>query len=449
MKKKLTILLFMVAGTMFAQCFEKVSASGFHFMAIAQDGKLWGWGENNFGQLGDGTTVDKTLPTLVSSTSNWSSVSAGERHTMAIKTDGTLWGWGNDNYQGLGNGDNNDSYFPIQIGVDNDWKQVSAGERATAAIKTNGSLWIWGTNTGGYLGNGATDDFSISVPIQLGTQTDWQMVSGNGRHCLAIKTDGTLWAWGLNGDGQLGNQITVNSYTPVQIGSANDWKWIDASSRVSLALKTNNSLWGWGYLAGISFQFTSPQQIGTETDWKTISVKKQAQSQYLLMTKSNGTLWAWGNDANEQLGNGSVAGDYEIPSQVGLENDWADATAGYWQSSGIKTNGSFWVWGDTEMVENTGSGSFIDTPTLYACTSLGLAGSSIRESLIFPNPVSDYLYFNFTDKPSFATVIDFSGRTFQATLKNDKLDLVGFKDGIYIVIFQFGDKIISKKIIKQ
>lgn len=447
MRKILTAALIAVTGITHAQCFEKVSASAFHFVAIAQDGTLWAWGANNLGQLGDGTIINKSTPVQIGTANNWFLVSAGESHTMAIKIDGTLWAWGNDNYQRLGNGNADDSLIPVQIGTDNNWKEVSAGERGTVAVKTNGTLWAWGTNTGGYLGNGAAAGFASNVPLQIGSATDWLTVSGNGRHCLAIKTNGTLWAWGLNGDGQLGNATTTNSTTPLQVGTATDWKWIDASSRVSFALKTNNSLWGWGYLAGMSFEFSSPQQIGTATDWKTVSVKKQAQSQYLLMTKTDGTLWAWGNDASEQLGNGAVDGNYTNPTQVSSATDWTNATAGYFQSSAVKTTGTFWVWGDTELVVN--GGGFVVQPTHYSCTSLSTNESNLTGLKLYPNPVSEKLTIELDGEVTSLKIYDLNGRDIEVSNTGKTLDLSHLSAGIYLLSIRTLEGEAMKKIVKR
>ena len=432
MRLFMTAVLFTVTGNLFAQCFQKVVTGELHFIAISQDGSLWAWGENGSRQLGDGTITDRTQPVLISSAS-WASASAGYQHTVAIKTDGTLWAWGSDGNEQLGNGSGGNSATPQQIGTDTNWKEVVAGERGTVAIKTNGTLWAWGSNNNGYLGNGQTNSYQSTVPIQIGTATNWNHIAGNdGRHCLAIKTDGTLWAWGRNHVGQIGDGTTTDSYTPIQIGTGTNWKWVDAGSRLSFALKTDNTLWAWGFCnSGFSLNSTQPLQIGTDSNWKTVSVKKYEGAQYVLMTKTNGTLWGWGGDDFQQLGN-DIAGDYASPTQIGTNTNWTDAFAGYRQSSGVKSNGTYWVWGTTNLV---GDGSTpVSNPTEYSCTALGVSENTKPSFVIYPNPATDRVYISETEILS-AVVYDINGRKYALPFDSQtkSIDVSGLSAGIYIV----------------
>src|SRR3989338_5468335 len=195
---------------------SSVSAGYYHTIAIKTDWTLWAWGFNNYGQLGDGTTTNRSSPTQIGSGTNWSSVSAGGYHTVAIKTDGTLWVWGNNGNGKLGDGTTTDRYSPVQIGRGTNWSTVSAGGYHTVAIKTDGTLWVWGNNGNGKLGDGTTTD--RYSPVQIGSGTNWSSVSTGGHHTIAIKTDGTLWAWGYNVYGGLGDGTTTDRTTPTQIG---------------------------------------------------------------------------------------------------------------------------------------------------------------------------------------------------------------------------------------
>lgn len=447
--RKFTIILMLTFSVgISAQCFRKVIAGEDHYIAISQDGTLWAWGENSLGQLGDGTIADKTTPVQISTDNTWMFVSVSDRHSMAIKANGTLWAWGNDNYQALGNGTNGDSNLPVQIGTASNWKEVSAGERGTVAVKTDGTLWVWGTNTSGYLGNGAATSFVSNVPIQLGTATDWLTISGNGRHCLAVKTNGTLWAWGLNDYGQVGTGNTTNVMTPVQIGTATNWKSVDASSSVSFAFKTDNSLHGWGYTAGMTFENLTPQQVGTDTNWKTFSIKKRAQSQFILLTKANGTLWGWGSDNSQQLGNGTSAGNYTAPTQIGIETNWSDAVAGYFTGLAIKDNGTFWAWGDTDLV---GSGTEVASPLQYACTALSVNENTLNALAIYPNPVTDVLNISGGFSPTSVMVFDLNGRRYELPFDSqaNTVDLSRLSAGVYLLSIEAEGGKLNKRFIKK
>jgi alpha-tubulin suppressor-like RCC1 family protein len=127
---------------------------------------------------------------------------------MAIKTNGTLWAWGSNSLGQLGDGTTTNKNIPTQIGTATDWKIVAGGLDHSLAIKNNGTLWAWGNNSSGQLGNGSTT--RSTIPIQIGTATDWKMIVGGTNFSIALKNNGTLWAWGLNNMGQLGDGTTIN-----------------------------------------------------------------------------------------------------------------------------------------------------------------------------------------------------------------------------------------------
>src|SRR3989337_2999238 len=143
-----------------------------------------------------------------------SQIAAGSYHTLAIKSDGTLWAWGY-NYSGqLGDGTTSNKTTPVQIGTGTNWSQIAAGGYHTLAIKSDGTLWAWGGNSFGQLGDGTSSDYK-TTPVQIGTGTNWSQIAAGGYHTLAIKSDGTLWAWG-NYYGQLGD-ATAWKETPQYI----------------------------------------------------------------------------------------------------------------------------------------------------------------------------------------------------------------------------------------
>ena len=106
---------------------------------------LFGWGTNNFGQVGS-TIPLKQLPTQSGTDNNWSSIAAGFNYGIALKSDGSLWAWGSNSEGQLGDGTNISRISPVQVGTSKDWASVSVGTVHTLAIKTDGSLWAWGIN---------------------------------------------------------------------------------------------------------------------------------------------------------------------------------------------------------------------------------------------------------------------------------------------------------------
>ncbi len=168
--------------------FASMATSGTwtHF-GITATGELWGWGRNNKGQLGDGTTTETNKPKLIGS--GYASVAGGfggDFYVMAVKKDGSLMYWGGDIFNsGAAN-----VLTPKVIG--SGFAKVAPSTYSQAAIKTDGSLWVWGLNSSGVAGDGTRNP--ISAPKQIGT--GYSTVSVGTTHRMAVKLDGSLWAWG-------------------------------------------------------------------------------------------------------------------------------------------------------------------------------------------------------------------------------------------------------------
>jgi alpha-tubulin suppressor-like RCC1 family protein len=311
---------------------KQIDAGQWSAAGIKSDGTLWTWGDNLYGQLGDGTVVAKSSPVQVGSLTNWKQVSVGWNWTdvtytttydymLAVKTDGTLWGWGFNGTGRLGLGDNTNRSSPVQIGSLTNWASATAVSAWSAALKTDDTLWTWGYGGCGQLGAGTT--FNRSSPVQIATSY-WKSIGCGYNHIIAVKTDGTLWAWGLNDIGELGDGTLTWRSSPVQIGSGTNWKSAAAGSWFSAATKVDDTLWVWGqntygmHADGTtSVGKSSPVQVGSATDWKSVALEDST----FLAIKNNGTIWGWGFNGYGQLGDGTVASK-SSPVQVGSGTYW-------------------------------------------------------------------------------------------------------------------------------
>jgi len=339
--------------------FSTFSVGLYHSLAIKEDGSLWAWGSNLYGQLGlgDDDNGERNIPTQVGTDYDWVSVSATWNSSLALKEDGSLWGWGENFYGRLFGdvvSDGDDWNFlpghedfvwvPTQVGGDYDWVTMSAGQYHVLAIKTDGSLWTWGESDEGALGLG---DGWLTVPVpptRVGVDNDWTAVASRREQSLALKADGSIWAWGDNEHGQLGLGDTEARHVPTKVS---DGPWaslaIGGQSRQA-AIKSDGGLWVWGeneYLGiDVDDDQLVPARVGTASDWAAVATAYH----HTVSLKTDGSLWAWGGNWYGQLG----VGDYDdrvLPTQIGTDTDWVFMATWWYHTLAIKRDGSVWAWG--------------------------------------------------------------------------------------------------------
>jgi gliding motility-associated-like protein len=384
--KKIILLGYLLLGVLNnanSQCWKNVVTGDNHSLSIREDGTLWAWGFNAYGQIGDGTTTQRPTPLQIGTANNWKMVSAGTYYSMGIKMDGTLWAWGYNLNGQLGDGTTTNRSVPTQIGSATDWNFVNLGGSHTIAIKTNGTLWTWGANAYGQLGDGTTVD--KYTPAQVGAGTNWKSGSGGDDFSLVIQNNGTLWGFGRNNFGELGDGTTVQKTVPTQITGATNWLTVECAQAHALALKTDGTLWSWGYSfegglgLGAPTNVTIPNQVGALTNWKSIGV----QYRHSMATKTDGTLWCFGYNANGQLGDGTTV-NRNVPTQIGASTNWSSVAPGNTHSNALQTNASLWGTG-TNSQGQFGDGTTANTTSFVMSLSpQGVANASVTPTLICP-----------------------------------------------------------------
>ncbi|PHV09302.1 hypothetical protein CSQ96_02085 [Janthinobacterium sp. BJB412] len=318
------------------------------------EGALYGWGSNLLGQLGDSTLTDRNMPTQVSGgVTTWRQIAVGEQHTVALRSDGSLWAWGRNSYGQLGDGTQIDRATPVRIGTATDWTYVAAGQAHTLAISgKTGLLWAWGRNFSGQLGDGTTVSRLVPTKIILpapaagGTaiSAGWTSVAAGANHSLGLLS-GSLYTWGNNLRGQLGNASTVDSPTPIPIGTAN-WVAVTGGALHSAGIRSDGALFTWGdnsngQIGNNGAQpVLAPFQASTTLNWLRVA----AGANHMLALRADGTLWAWGANGDGQLGDG-LGQDLGAPTQIGLSTNWVGIAAGLNHSFGRQTDNSLWGWG--------------------------------------------------------------------------------------------------------
>ncbi|MBF0611894.1 MAG: hypothetical protein HQL55_12310 [Magnetococcales bacterium] len=350
-----------------------VACGSDHSLALKDDGTVWAWGYNNYGQLGNGSTSNNFTPVQVNSLIDVVAICGGSYHSLALKEDGTVWAWGYGGVGQLGNGSTSNSSTPVQVSNLIDVVAISCGAYHSLALKEDGTFWAWGYNDYGQLGNGSKSN--SSTPIHISSLMV-ASISGGGNHSLALKEDGTAWAWGYNNYGQLGNGSKSNSSTPVQVNSLTDVVAINGGGSRSLALKEDGTVWAWGYGGsgqlgnGSTSDSSTPVQVSSLTDIVAI----HCSGYFSLALKEDGTVWAWGNGDYGRLGNGSTS-NQSTPVQVSSLTDVVAINGGGRNSLALKKDGTVWAWGEGQH-GNLGNGSTSNSSTPVQVSDLNL-GSSV------------------------------------------------------------------------
>jgi alpha-tubulin suppressor-like RCC1 family protein len=318
---------------------DAVSAGGVHTCAVTTGGGVKCWGGNHVGQLGNGTAnlsgcqCRKTPVDVSGLTSGVAAVSAGGYHTCALTTGGGVKCWGDNYYGELGNGSRIDSSTPVDVsGLTSGVAAISAGYDHSCALTTGGGLKCWGRNDDGELGNGTTTTsgcFCIKTPVDVsGLTTGAAAISSGGYHTCGLTTGGGVKCWGHNDRGELGNGSTTNSSTPVDVSgltSGVDAVTSGAVHACALATGGGGKCWGddgSGQLGDGTTGDPSCTCRTTPVDVSSLTSGVSAISAGSLQTcalTSGGGVKCWGFSQSGALGNGTssiTSGCYCIKTPV-------------------------------------------------------------------------------------------------------------------------------------
>jgi alpha-tubulin suppressor-like RCC1 family protein len=352
------------------QCILGLGSGAWHTCAVGVDHSLKCWGRNSNGELGDGTTDNRSAPAAATGLPNRVvQVVGGYSHSCARTSDAALWCWGSNRKGQVGDGTTNTpKTTPAQVtALGSSVEDVSTGFLHTCALKSDGTLWCWGCTDSAQLGDGVVDkDAGVPSPKQVtALGTDVAEVRVGGRHSCARKTDGTLWCWGDNENGQIGDGSTGPPQTaPAQVTAlATATARIAAGDQHTCALKNDGTLWCWG--RNVEGQLgdrsntdrADPVQI---TSLGSEVAEVTAGTWHTCARKTDGTLWCWGSNLIGELGNGSTA-DRNTPAQVAaLGQDVRALACGERHSCAVKTDGTLWCWGSA-MDGQLGTGKTDDS----------------------------------------------------------------------------------------
>lgn len=357
-----------------ARAFAMVDYGEVHACAIATNGGLHCWGNNQFYSLGTGTPGFYSQLLAVGTDTDWMTVSGGGAHTCAIKTSGALycWGYNADNQVGDGAGGSDGGPIlvtsPKAIQPGTKFRDVSAGGSGTCAVRADGALLCWGVGA-------APQGGTTKVPTQAGTDATWVRVRVESTHSCGIKANGTMHCWGTNVFGERGDPgINIPYAVPQQVGSDTDWVDVAVGDFFSCGAKAGGGVkcWGangFGALGDGKGLHWSPSPVGASGEWASVS----ARSGRTCGVKKSGALACWGALATILPGGAPRA---QVPVAVGTATTWSSVHVGSGHQCVSRNDGTAFCWGTNSNGQTgTGMASFAAVPTttnlVTASLSLG------------------------------------------------------------------------------
>lgn len=350
-----------VKSDMFSASFVDVSAGGQNTFAVDAYGRLFGWGLNANGVLGDGTITKRTDPVRIASNILFRTATLSAENAYGVSREGVAYAWGKGASGGVGNGADADRREPTQITGDAAFIEVATapnpgGEAVTTwALDTTHRLWAWGTSSTGTWGDGSdaatTRTSAQQNRIRSGGGVTVNQVAAGANHTVALGSDGTIWSWGLGTSGQIGNGGTTNAgssaqatgtYTDQPAGVSVGNGFILSTGKLGRLVGSGTSANG-ELGAGNRTSRNAPNPSGTEQ----YSATAAGESHALAIVRSSGKVVAWGKNANGQVGDQTTTNAAAPVAVVGLpDTRFVQVAAGPAFSAALDVDGNVWAWGD-------------------------------------------------------------------------------------------------------
>jgi alpha-tubulin suppressor-like RCC1 family protein len=309
-----------------------VAGGGHHSLALLANGTVQGWGYNEFGQVGDGTTFTRSTPVPVQGLGGAKAIAAGADHSLALLSNGTVMAWGENEFGQLGTGGTAGSEVPVAVKGLSGVRAIAAGGNHSLALLTNGTVMAWGEGEEGLLGNGGTKGSAVPVAVKGLTGVS-SIAAGTTFNLAVLSKGGTVEAWGSNVSGQLGNSSVEEGFSavPVPVEGLSGVAAVATGAQHALAVLTGGTVMAWGEdnfgqlgNGTIKPKEAKPTEVTGLSGVSAIS----AGEQHSVALLSSGSVMTWGGDKYGQLGNGTMGATSSVPVLVSGLTKAASISAG-------------------------------------------------------------------------------------------------------------------------
>jgi len=318
-----------------------VDAGGFHSCAV-RAGQAFCWGNNGSGELGDGTTTGRPVPTPVGGGLSFAALSAGGSYTCGLTASGVAYCWGFNAFGDLGDGTTTDRLVPTPVAGGLSFAALSAGFAHTCGVTTSGAAYCWGFNGSGGLGDGTTTQRLVPTPVAGGLTFAALSGATGGNYTCGVTTSGAAYCWGFNGSGNLGDGTTTQRLVPTPV----------AGGLTFTSVTTSDAS---GFVSG---------------------------SAHTCGVTPTGAAYCWGTNFAGQLGDGTTANRL-VPTPVADGLTFAAVSAGTNHTCGATTSGAAYCWGDNtvgELGDGTRTGRLVPTAVVFATgPDISIAGGTYTD----------------------------------------------------------------------
>jgi alpha-tubulin suppressor-like RCC1 family protein len=329
-----------------------------HTCVLDTDGDAFCWGRNDGSQLGDNTTIDRSIPTAVSTTSRFVAVGVGFFHGCALTVIGQARCWGANASGQLGDGTTTNRTTPAGILDGPAFTVLAVGALFTCGLDGQGKAWCWGANNFGQLGDGTTQQRLAPTPVT--GSLSFRAISAGDSHTCGLTSANELYCWGFNGLGQLGQGDVAVHVGPVRVVTPSPIVMVTAGALHTCAIGQNGTTYCWGSNAlgqiGIGTAGGAPTTTPAIIAGSFTFVAGGTDHTCGLL--ASGAAQCWGSNFSGQLGTGNMTNS-NSPSAVQGTAAFRTLIAGVRTTCGVTAAGAMHCWG------SRGFGELGDGQTAY------------------------------------------------------------------------------------